>query len=122
MGDLIDRAAAAALAEFVRQANERQGYVCDLDDVGAEIAAENSEPYTQRQGVIIDGRFHLDEVMRAVLQAVREPTEAMIKAAAQTARDGLPFRREGYGDEENYLDGIGADCWGIMIDAELKES
>lgn len=66
---------------------------------------EELHPYSQRQ--------YLDEA-RAVLQAIREPSEAMVSSA----HHGIEFS-DGLSESE-YKDAPIA-CWQAMVDAALSE-
>lgn len=56
----------------------------------------------------LDGRFNLDKFARAAIEAMREPTKAMLKDGWEHTADPC------------WEDDV-ADCWRAMIDAALSE-
>jgi len=65
----------------------------------------------------VDGAFRVEPVVRAVLKAIREPSEAMHKAADDRAHSMWWFRDAAAGDPERQMEG----AWHRMIDAALQE-
>lgn len=59
---------------------------------------------------VLDGCFDMQDAARAVLEAIREPSEAMVKAG----KDALPAF-------EAPLQADASDCWQAMIDAAIFE-
>ncbi|KQM37950.1 hypothetical protein [Sphingomonas sp. Leaf10] len=103
----LERAVAAAWSELERQANENRA----------------STPHVDQEESVIDGTVDMPAVTRAVLEAIREPSEAVRKAL----RDNLPIT--GYDWEYNdrivhdgkVIDDEPGDCWRAMIDGALAE-
>ncbi|USA40214.1 hypothetical protein NCF86_03395 [Pelagerythrobacter marinus] len=94
MTPIIERACVAII-----EALRKQGDLCD--DCG--------EPeYAQ-----VEGSFEVEPVARAVLQAIRVPTEAMVEIAAN----------QGVWDDDMNIPPSQAaeEVWQAMIDAALKE-
>lgn len=97
----LERAARALVVDLTRQAN--------LDGPDAPHIYDDALP----ESVGIDGRVDCTALLRAVIEAIREPSEEML-AAVQ--------------DHDNYwgylLDGSPSgprDCYTAMIDALLEE-
>jgi hypothetical protein len=86
MTEMIDRVSQALLVRFKEVAAAEYG---DLDD------------YPR---VYIDGRFDLNDLARLAIQAMREPTEAMLAATGEL---GVP-------------DDVYRDQYQAMIDEALK--
>lgn len=99
---MIENAGQAILTELMKQAEE---YNLGVPYVASEDGLSE---------VVIDGRFDLRDVARAVLLTMREPTDAMQIA--------------GYGNTKGDPDHTGIvdnpepeDAWRAMIDAALEE-
>lgn len=77
----------AVLVELKRQNQELPGapYVQDLDEEARKIADETSVDYDWGpQGVVLDGVFDLEALVRAALAAVEKPTIGLILAGAES--------------------------------------
>lgn len=98
----IERCTQAAWDEL-----ERQGQVNASDT-----------PYVDREALLIDGHVDLPAIVSAVLQAIREPSEAMTSSAECA---DLTVSRGGE-DSFDYLSKENAaDVWRKMIDTALAE-
>ena len=84
----------------------------NLSEQGGLIADCGDPEWAQ-----VDGAFRVEPVVRAVLAAVREPSEAMHKAAEDPKHSMWWFREAAAGDPEMHREG----AWHRMIDAALQE-
>jgi hypothetical protein len=66
--------------------------------------SNDEPPYTT-----LDGKWNLSDMARAAIEAMREPTEAMVTAGGHAALDSVSQRADA------------RDAWEAMIDAALKE-
>ena len=99
-GTMIERLTAAVIEQL-----HRQGKMLG-------VAVEDNGETVQ-----IDGSWLVKPIVRAVLIAMHEPTEAMITAAAEDA--GVWSAREQNDDAEYYA--TPHATWTTMIDAALAE-
>jgi hypothetical protein len=67
-------------------------------------------PHADTGLMTVDGHFDIADLARAAITALREPTEAMIRAG----------RIEIDGDDLGGSDAVARDAWRAMIDAALK--
>lgn len=72
--------------------SESDQFVSELDDLNGNMHAT------------LDGKFDMRTFARAILQAMREPTDAMVDAGNGVVPDGAA-----------------EDCWQRMLNAALKE-
>lgn len=107
---------------FVRRKIDKSGYevVHDLDP-GGSVSDETIKVIYEGTEFLCNGmaaELHNEAVARAAIKAMREPTEAMLKAPpAPEDQDGLK-----YDPLDDFLDNWSAEeVWRAMIDAALKE-
>ena len=99
MSDMIERVARALYDAF--------------DKTGEYVGDYNTDPY--RDGKLyttLNGKFCLAEIARAAIEAMREPTGAMLSAPLHEA-DGC--------DAQYQTDADFAAAWAAMIEAALKQ-
>lgn len=76
-------------------------------------------PYVDRASGLIDGEVDLQKVARAVIAAMREPTEAMLRAGAEADIPGGRIDESTF--RESRIDTDDAPIiWHAMIDEALK--
>lgn len=100
---IIERAANAVANELLRQEPAKGGtFFVDAEDLSSAR---------------VDGDFDLRHVARAILQAIREPSDAMIDAAEGT-REHVAITGDIFTEDL----GEPAEVWQAMIDAALVET
>lgn len=99
----LERAALAIVADLERQSKEpyaaREG-----PGICLPCGAEEDE---ERGLFKVDGAVDVPAIARAVLQAIREPSEAMANAVVDS--------------EFGAIEGVAGSIWATMIDAALAE-
>ena len=98
---MIERATQALIAELHRQGKAR-GVVVEDNGVSAQV----------------DGSFPVEPLVRAVIAAIREPSDAMLK---QDVFSHFSFDADGLEDNEYLDDDQMRACWQAMIAALLEE-
>jgi hypothetical protein len=106
--EMIERVQAALRAALKRT----DAWITDLDEEGRDIADGLGETYNGRQGVVIDGAVLLDDLARAAIEAMREPTDAMSYSGSWAVGPG--------GDRAKKAEL--AKAYAAMIDAALSST
>jgi hypothetical protein len=106
VSELVDHAANAAWAYL------ESAYACAKAD-GFE---DGLPAYADRDQCLVDGKVDMSALVRVVITAMREPSEAMIEAGRELAG---AWPREIMNDNLEYYATPEA-TWGSMIDAALE--
>jgi hypothetical protein len=93
------------MSEMIERVEAAMVRALAASDGGSHIETKEGE-------TVIDGRFDLSAVARAVLVELREPTDAMWDALDAPEHGGR------YEESMGYI--LNIDTWRIMIDAALK--
>ncbi|WP_316176245.1 hypothetical protein [Bradyrhizobium sp. SZCCHNRI1073] len=106
MSEMIERGAAAVLAYLKAEHSHDGTYLCEFQ--GGRYAQ-------------ISGEIDLQQIVRAVIEAMREPTEAMVREGGQAVWEEVDAAaRRKLRDIGNWSQKEAKAAWDAMFDEMLK--